>query len=124
VGRERTRRFVERTVAAAGVDLSAAAAWVLVRGVGGAPLDDPAALAEGHPIPVERVREALAELRDRGLVDGAGLTAAGAGCADRLAAARRANLERLVADWQPDGDERLDAAIARLARELAEPAPV
>jgi EmrB/QacA subfamily drug resistance transporter len=123
VGRDRTRRFVERTVDAAGVDLPPAAAWLLVHGAEGHPLDDPAALAAGRPIAEDRVVAALDELRARGLLDGDTVTALGRETAERLIAARRRCLEQLVADWAPDGDPRLDATIERLARELADQAP-
>jgi hypothetical protein len=59
------------------------------------------------------------------MIDGNQLTELGDETAGRLLAARRESLESLVADWNPEGeDPRLDAAIERLAEELASDAPV
>jgi EmrB/QacA subfamily drug resistance transporter len=126
VGRERTRAFIERTVDEAEVDLPPGAAWLLVRGEEGLPLDDPEAIARNRPPSVEWVREQLQALATRGLVADGAITSAGHATAQRLLDARRRCLSSLVADWQPDHDPRVNEAIERLARELAadEPAPV
>jgi len=124
VGRERTRAFIARTVAAAGVDLPGAAAWLLVRGAEGERLDDPVRLAEGRPVEPAFVAERLADLRERGLVVDGHLTPEGEATAERLVAARRQCLSQLVEEWQPDGDAALNTAIDRLARELGREAPV
>ena len=39
------------------------------------------------------------------------------------AGARHECLHSLIADWEPDDDERINEAIARLARELAADVP-
>jgi EmrB/QacA subfamily drug resistance transporter len=126
VGRERTRAFIERTVDEAEVDLPPGAAWLLVRGEEGLPLDDPEAMARDRPPSAEWVREQLQVLAARGLVADGAITGAGHATAQRLLDARRRCLSSLVADWQPDHDPRVNQAIERLARELAadEPAPV
>jgi EmrB/QacA subfamily drug resistance transporter len=124
VGRERTRAFITRTVEAAGVDLPGPDAWLLIRGAEGERLDDPDGLADGRPIEPAFVEERLVDLRSRGLVSDGVLTPEGEATAARLIAARRRCLGELVAEWQPDGDAELNAAIDRLARELAREAPV
>jgi EmrB/QacA subfamily drug resistance transporter len=125
VGRERTRAFIQRTVAAADLDLPPGAAWLLVRGEEGTPLGDPAALIAQRPERAQWLPAQLAVLDERGLVaaDGA-LTPAGHGIAQRLLLARRDCLASLVADWEPGDDPQVNETIARLARELARDEPV
>ena len=113
VGRERTRRYIERMVAEAGLDLSPAEAWLLRR------------VEDGGEVPHrETLVAARGQLLGRGLVierNGAGLalTDPGRVTADRLHEAHCVCLRRLLADW-PAGDEpELQPIITRLARELA-----
>lgn len=122
VGRDRTRAFIERTADAAGVDLPAGEAWLLLRGRSG-PID-PDAIAGEWPIAPDRVRALRAALAERGLVAGNVLTGSGGAAAARLSEARAANLRSLVADWHPDDDPRVNDVIARLAGELADDVPV
>jgi MFS family permease len=122
VGRERARAFIERTVDAAGVDLSAGQAWLLVQGKEGVALHDPEAIAAGRPIQPSQVRALLSELDERALVADARLTEHGHATAERLIVARRERLTLLVADWEADDDPRVNDVIAKLAVELgAEP---
>jgi hypothetical protein len=122
VGRERARAFIERTVEAAGVDLSPGQAWLLVQGKEGIALHHPEAIAADRPIEAAQVRMLLAELHERALVRDSRLTEAGDDTAERLIVARRERLTLLVADWEADDDPRLNEVIARLAVELgAEP---
>jgi EmrB/QacA subfamily drug resistance transporter len=123
VGRHRTRAFIERTVDAAGMDLPAGAAWLLVQGEEGAPLADPEAIAADRPIDAAWVHAQLDTLGARGLLLGDGLTDRGHAAAERLIGARRDCLRSLVADWHPDDDPRVNDVIARLARELAGESP-
>jgi hypothetical protein len=123
VGRERTRAFIERTVAAAGMDLTPGAAWLLVRAEEGMALDDPEGIAADRPFGAAWVREQLAGLEQRGLLDGVALTQAGHETAARLLRARCDALHALVADWEPGDDPRVDEAIDRLALELARVPP-
>jgi EmrB/QacA subfamily drug resistance transporter len=123
VGRERTRRFIEDVVDEAGVDATAAEAWLLARIRDGRlppeALDVPDADAR------ERLAEALMRLRTRTLLDGDDglrLTAGGTELRDRLHEARCRRLSALVADWEPETPE-VDAMITRLAEEL-ERAPI
>ena len=123
--RDVQRDHIARIVARAGVDLSPAAAWLLLR-LDADPRLDPAALGREYGIPADRMRAAVDELTARELVtDGAGdgaigraLTAAGAAAVDRLADARRARLAELFAEWGPDRHEELAALLDRIAREL------
>jgi MFS family permease len=123
VGRDRTRQFIERTVAEAGLDLPPGQAWLLVRASHGDRLDDPDAIADGRPFDADWVREQVAALRARELVDGADVTPDGEAVVDRLLDARRECLNRLVANWTPEGDPRIDETITRIARQLAHDVP-
>ena len=123
VGRERTQAFIERTVEASGVDLPPGPAWLLVQGHQGVDLGDPDAIADDRPIDAAWVREQVAMLDERGLVDG---HAAHRPRPRRRRAPdrpRRESLQPLVADWSPDEDPRLNDAIDRIAEELAREAP-
>jgi hypothetical protein len=81
--------FIERTVEAAGVGLSAGQAWLLVQGKEGIALHDPEAIAADRPIDAAQVRMLLAELDERALVRDARLTEDGHATAERLIVARR-----------------------------------
>ena len=119
VGRPRTRAFIERTVAAAGMDLQPGTAWLLVQAEEGVDLGDPEAIAADRPFDVAWVIAQVDELERRGFVAGARLTDAGRATAERLIEARHASLVSLVADWEHDDDPRVNDAIHRLAQELA-----
>src|SRR4051794_13488099 len=86
-GRARTLAFLGETVERAGVELSPGASWALLRlGAADAPtLDDLA--ARPHVQPTGLVR-AVAELRDRGLLDGERPTEDGYAVRERLVVAR------------------------------------
>ncbi len=132
IGREDRRRAVEVLARRAGVDLSAAACWLLVR-----LRDDPAAdieaLCASYDVPVDVGLKALSELRDRGLVleaaqpDGEPVsrmvTPEGEEIAERLVTARRAALAELCDGWAPDQNQDLASLLTRLARELLREAP-
>jgi DNA-binding MarR family transcriptional regulator len=130
VGRDERRRLAEGMVERAGVDLPAAAAWLLVR-----LHDDVAAdlgeLAERYDIPSDVVAGALDELVARGLVVlGTGdqtpprtVSPEGEQIVERLVAERRRTLERLLDGWSPERHDDLAKLLSRLARELVrEPA--
>jgi DNA-binding MarR family transcriptional regulator len=120
-------RYVEQVVARAGVDLSPAAAVLLVR-IEQDPMVDPLALGRDQRIPQERMESALRQLRERGLIvehtlgDGQAprrvLTAEGCNVVNRLVAARRARLEELFSDWAPEQRTEMAELLQRLAREL------
>jgi EmrB/QacA subfamily drug resistance transporter len=125
--RDVQRRHIEGIVARAGLDLSAASAWLLLR-LESDPNANPDALAQAHAVDAARLREALADLRGRKLIAEASagdggpprheLTDAGCEVFDRLATARRARLAELFADWPAERHEELAALVRRLAREL------
>lgn len=118
--------YIGEIVSRAGVDLSPAAAWLIIR-IGRQPHVDPISLAHTEHVERERIEEALDELRDRGhIADPSGgraagaleLTPAGRDILERLAAARRARLAMLFAEWPPERHEELAALLRRLAREI------
>ena len=124
VGRERTRAFIERTVDAAEVDLPPGEAWLLVQvAEGRLPLDDPEVVADGRPFDAALAKALIAGLAERGHASDGALTDAGRATATRLIGARHDCLHSLIADWEPDDDERINHAVARLARELASEVP-
>jgi predicted MFS family arabinose efflux permease/DNA-binding MarR family transcriptional regulator len=124
--RDVRRAHIERIVARAGVDLSAAAAWLLLRLEEDSSLD-PIALGRAYGVEPERVRQALDELRARGLVEERGqthaLTEEGCDVFRRLAAARRERLAELFSDWPPEKHEELAALLRRLVRDIVPAAP-
>ena len=132
IGREGRRALVARLCERAGVDLTPAAAWLVVRL---AEVDDahPASIPQmcaDFDIPIDAGQRAVRELDERGLLRRdpsagedrgrvVGLTPAGAQVAGRLVDERRASLERVCAGWQPEDNEELAGLLTRLARELA-----
>jgi EmrB/QacA subfamily drug resistance transporter len=132
IGREDRRRAVEVLARRAGVDLSAAACWLLVR-LRDDPTADIEALCTSYDVPVDVGWNALSELRERGLVlerpepDGEQgareVTPDGEQIAERLVAARRAALAELCDGWAPDQNQDLAGLLTRLARELLREAP-
>ena len=132
IGREGRRALVARLCERAGVDLSPAAAWLLVR-LQETDATHPASIpqmCEDFDIPIEAGQRALRELDERGLLQRdpaagedrgrvVGVTPAGAQIAQRLVDGRRASLERVCAGWQPEDNEELAGLLTRLARELA-----
>jgi EmrB/QacA subfamily drug resistance transporter len=125
IGRDRRKLFVEQIAERAGVDLSAAGSWLIVRLHEDAGADIPE-LCERFAVPVEVGMRALQELTERRLVvvepEGNGaarrLTPAGEEIAEKLVAERRASLARLCEGWSPDQNPELGRLIARLANEL------
>jgi DNA-binding MarR family transcriptional regulator len=133
IGREGRRELVQRMAQRAGVDLSPAACWLIVRLQEDARADVPA-LCAAFDIPVAVGQRALEELETRGLIitaianDGRPethqLTPAAEQIAQSLVDERRASLDRLCAGWAPDQHAELAAFLTRLARELAREPPV
>ena len=133
LGREDRRRAVELLAQRAGVDLTAAASWLLVR-LHENPNGDIDALAESFDVPADVAWPALTDLRDRGLVverpgsDGQAVirevTAPGEEVVERLITARRAAIAELCDHWSPEDNEDLSSLLTRLARELLRESPV
>jgi DNA-binding MarR family transcriptional regulator len=115
------RAHIERIVARAGVSVSAAAAWLLLR-LEEEPSLDPLALGRAYGVEPERMQEASRELRARDLIEERGherpLTAEGCEVFRRLAAARRERLAELFSDWPPEKHEELAALLRRLVRDI------
>jgi EmrB/QacA subfamily drug resistance transporter len=129
IGRDRRRELVAALAQRAGVDLSPAASWLIVR-LQEDPNADVPALAQSFDIPLEVAERALRELDARSLLarDPAagngrgrivGLTPDGEEIATRLVAERRASLARRCAGWSPESNDELDGLLTNLARELA-----
>jgi EmrB/QacA subfamily drug resistance transporter len=132
LGREDRRRAVEVLAQRAGVDLSAAACWLLVR-LHEDPNRDIDALCASFDVPVDVGWAALGELKEHGLVlehasgDGElvarAVSPAGEEIVEKLIAARRAALAELCEHWSPDENVDLAGLLTRLARELLREAP-
>ena len=127
LGRDERRKLVERLAERAGVDLSAAACWLLVR-LHENPAADIPALCRDFDIPVEVGEQALDELLRAGDVTAAEIaegapeylvTQAGEEIVQRLVAERRASLARRCEGWSPEHNPELNELLMRLARELA-----
>lgn len=124
--RDVQRAYIQRIVELAGLRLSPAAAWLLVR-LGRDPALDLTELARGHAVELPILQAGMEELRTGGLVLERGatpgrlareLTAEGCAVLDRLIAARRQRLAELFHDWPEERHEVLAATLRRLAREL------
>ncbi len=115
--REERERFRTRMAQRAGIDLSPGATWALVR-IEEHDLEQTLGVAEEQGATAERIAEVADELRARGLLEEAELTALGHASSQRLLAARRELLVELVHDPAPDRRPELDALVTRLAREL------
>jgi EmrB/QacA subfamily drug resistance transporter len=135
VDRQVQRGHIQRVIERTGETLTPLAAWLLVK-VERDPAD-PAQLARTHHIPMERIRDALAELGDRGLIEPspAGerddhvmgrLTPTGCRVLDRLVAARREHLAELVAEWnaskEGDATKYLTDAVRDMIADVRRPA--
>jgi EmrB/QacA subfamily drug resistance transporter len=122
VGRDGRRQLVQRLAERAGVSLSPAAAWLIVR-----LHDDPDAdipqLCQDFDLPLELGERALQELQERGMVviggDHRTVTPAGEDAAEKLIAERRASLARVCDGWAPDDNPELAALLTHLAQDLA-----
>lgn len=127
--REAKRGYVRAVVARAGLDLSPAAAWLLVR-LGADPELNVDALARRRRIDPRRLAAAAAELRERGLVlerpggNGRGprreIADDGREALRRLADARRAHLAELIAEWEPEQREEIVTRLRRVIGEVME----
>jgi EmrB/QacA subfamily drug resistance transporter len=127
VGREGRKRLVERLAERAGVDLSAAGCWLVVRLCEDPGADIPA-LCQSFDIPTEVGQRALVELQERGLLADPSaadiaapvhaLTPGAQAIARRLVAERRASLARLCEGWAPEQHADLSGFLTRLANEL------
>ncbi|GHA67877.1 DHA2 family efflux MFS transporter permease subunit [Streptomyces termitum] len=120
--REGRKRIYEKITARAGLDLSPAAGWLLLR-IRRHGAVEPARLAETVPLPVRVVTEAAREIEERRMVAREGvqlmLTEDGVATATRLAAAREESLAELLGDWWgPDRPTDLVRLVEELNAEL------
>jgi EmrB/QacA subfamily drug resistance transporter len=122
VGRERRRQMIEEIARRAGVDVTAAAAWLIVR-LHEDPAADVVSLCRTYDVPPPVGQAALSELETRGLIaDGTGVrgvTVSGHDVAERLVAERQATLARMCEHWDPEIHPDLIELLRRLARDLA-----
>ena len=125
--RDVQREYIERIVARAGVDLSPAAAWLLLK-IEDDPHTDTALLARAHGIETALLSAGLAELEEKGLVeeepssDGAkethSLTSGGCDVFDKIGDARRLHLTEVFSEWPAEKHQEVEQAMQRLRDEL------
>jgi EmrB/QacA subfamily drug resistance transporter len=116
-GRDRTLRFMRGVTERAGVDLSPAASWALLR-LGAPEAPSVADLAALPSVRSDRLAAAMGELREGDYVAGERVTPAGLELRSRLVEARTEGLRELISDWEPDRFPELDGLVRRLAQEL------
>jgi EmrB/QacA subfamily drug resistance transporter len=119
--RDVRRRYIESIINRAGLDLSVAAAWLLVK-IERDPRVDLTILSRKHKADVEKLESGVNELLNKNLLskDGAGyeVTADGCDVLNGLADARRRNLAEIIDEWSPEQRAEIADAMHRLAREL------
>ena len=114
LNRDSKRRLLERIAARAGVDLSAAASWLLARLEESPETSGGPELAASYAADPVRLADALTELRSKGLV----LTRVPRSHSGRppgaraTRAARRDGLAELLADWSPEQHRDLSEFLA------------
>ena len=117
--REKRQQVYEGLVDRSGVEITPPEGWLLNRIAERAPTSAPALAAELH-VPRERLREPLLGLTRRAYVTADSdrtleLTDSGLAARERLIAAGREELCRLLDGWQPDEDEELRPVLRKLA---------
>jgi EmrB/QacA subfamily drug resistance transporter len=119
--RDSRERILDRLAQRAGVALTARQCWVLAR-LGEAGPTDAFAIGQANAVDPARVAARIAELRERGYVDGPAeavvLTADGREVLERLVAARRERLAELLDGWSPEAEADLAALLSRMARDV------
>jgi EmrB/QacA subfamily drug resistance transporter len=118
VGRERTLQFLEGATTRAGLDVPPGVAWFILRAPDPSELDG---IRELPHVGAAAFDAAVAEARERGWYDEAGLTEPGYLLRGKLVNARTDCLRELIDDWEPAGNPEVDAMLERLAHELARP---
>jgi EmrB/QacA subfamily drug resistance transporter len=126
IGREGRKQFVQGMASRAGVDLSAAASWLLAVNYR-SPGTSVGALCSEWDVPLDRGLAGLHELAERGLAVVRGddedavvtsVTETGGSIAEKLIAERRATLSRLLDGWDPERNAELAGLLTRLAEEV------
>jgi EmrB/QacA subfamily drug resistance transporter len=125
--RDVQREYIERIVERAGVDLSPAAAWLLLQ-IEEDPATDARVLARTHGVDVDRLASGIDELESRGLItespsqDGSdishALTPEGCDVFDRIGDARRLHLTEVFSEWPRERHDELEETMRRLREEL------
>lgn len=121
--RDVRRRYIASIVTRAGLDLSPAAAWLLIQIERERDVDVNELGRRGKVKP-ESLKAATEELLQRSLIAAGrvanvyGLTEAGCEIYNRLAVARREQLAELWPEWSPKKREEVAELLRRLAREL------
>ena len=115
------RKGYERIATLAGLDLPAGSCWVLARLANHGDMAG-VELARQAGVTVERGRPYVDKLVECGMVERDDgmllLTPAGSAAADRVFAARREGLERLLSDWSPEQHADLAQLLDRLSHAL------
>jgi len=115
------RAGYQRIAELCGLDLPAGSCWVLTRLAKHGDMTG-IDLAEAAGVTVQHGRPYVDKLVERGFVQRADgvlmLTPAGSAAADRVFAARREGLERLLAGWSPEQHADLAQMLDRLSRAL------
>jgi EmrB/QacA subfamily drug resistance transporter len=121
-GRERTRRFMARAAAAAGVDLTPAEIVVLSRVAHDEPVTTPLFGDRPHDETAAAARETLASLRSSGYVgsDPPRLTPTGSALYERVRSGREDALRTLVEEWDPAAHPDIEPIVRQIARSLDE----
>ena len=127
VGREGAISFLARAAARANLDIQPAGGWLLARAASDGTVDV-RQLAATYDVDEDRLREACRDLHARNLLTGGpddttGLTPAGAQAVDKLADARCAALEDLVAEWSPAEHPELHRYVEQISDDLVAQAP-
>jgi EmrB/QacA subfamily drug resistance transporter len=124
--RDVRRQHIEKIVARAGIELSAAAAWLLLR-LEEDPNLEILALARARHFETEILERALAELTQKKLIVTTARGERGSnrklndhGCEifNRLVAARREHLAELWPEWSPEKREEVAAWVRQIALQL------
>ena len=120
--RENRHAVYERLAAAAGLDVSAGEAWLLLR-LDRAEAVTPAELAARYKLPEETIAPLLQGLERDGLVEGpAGvgvrLSERGRAAVEQMGAARQEALQGLLAGWQPEQHPEVLQLVERFTRSL------
>jgi len=125
--RDVQREYIERIVQRAGVALSPAAAWLLLR-IEDDPHTDAESLARAYGLDVNSLTSGLDELETSGFVqadaspDGSRvartLTSSGCDVYDKIGEARRLRLSEVFHEWPAERHEELEETVRQLEGEL------
>jgi EmrB/QacA subfamily drug resistance transporter len=115
------RKYIESIVESSGVDLSVAAAWLLIK-IERDPAIDVANLARRRNIEPEILNKAVDELTDKDCItkESTGFEVTDIGCniLNRMAEARRNSLTEIIGEWSPDQRAEIADDLRRLAQAL------